>query len=206
MSSWTPRRFPAFWALLLGVLVALSTIWLVAGRGRGVRGSADRGDASLLVSSDDTLSLARMPGLPADPSAEPVPASEDTVPDPALYASWTTYADAVRQSQADGKPVLLSFGAAWSEPAAALGREVFDDAAAGITVRAAVIPVAIRDRVREDGDNPAQIASLERRYTIETFPTLVVFSPATGHIRRLQGYPGLAETLRWIIEAADAVR
>jgi hypothetical protein len=206
MSAWTPRQYPAFWALLLGVPVALLLIWFVTGRGRGERGSVDRSGESLLVSSRDSVSLARMPEPPADPPIEPAAASEDTVPDPALYASWTTYEVAVGQSRTDGKPVLLSFAAAWSEPAAQLGREVFDDAAAGITVRAAVIPVAILDRVREDGENPAETAALEQRYTVETFPTLVVFSPATGHVRRLQGYPGLAATLRWITDAAEAVK
>ena len=206
MISWTPRRAPAFWGLLLFVTVSLFLIWFVTSRARRERSSADRWDESLLVRADDSVSLARMPALPGEAAIEPAVASDDTVPDPALYAAWTTYADAVSRSRADGKPVLLSFAAAWSEPAALLGREVFDDAAAGITVRAAVIPVAIRDRLREDGENPAEIARLEQRFTVDAFPTLVVFSPATGRVRRLRGYPGLAETLRWITEAAEAVR
>ena len=206
MSAWTPRQYPAFWALLLGVPVALLLIWFFTGRARREWSSVDRWGESLLVSGDDSVSLARMPVLPGAPGVEASAAMDDTVPDPLIYASWTTYADAVRQSRADGKPVLLSFAAAWSEPAAQLRREVFDDVAAGITVRAAVIPVAIRDRLREDGANPADIAELEQRFTVEVFPTLVVFSPVTGHVRRLQGYSGLAGTLRWITEAADAVR
>lgn len=206
MSLWTPRRYPAFWALLLGVPVALLLIWFFAGRARRERSSVDRWGESLLVSGADSVSLARMPARPGAPAIEPAATSDDTVPDPALYAAWTTYAEAVRQSRTDGKPVLLSFAATWSEPATQLRREVFDDAAAGITVRAAVIPVAIRDRLREDGENPAEIAELEQRFTIEVFPTLVVFSPATGHVRRLRDYPGSAETLRWITESAEAVR
>ena len=206
MFQWTPRRYPAFWALLIFVPVALLVIWFLTLRARRERSSADRWDESLLVSADDSVSLARMPASPGDPAGEPAAASADTVPDPALYASWTTFADAVSRSRTDGKPVLLSFAAAWSEPATQLGHEVFDDAAAGITVRAAVIPVAIRDRLREDGENPAEIARLEQRFTVDAFPTLVVFSPASGRVRRLAGYPGPAETLRWITDAAEAVK
>ena len=206
MPSRPPHRDPAFRALVLGASAALLLIGFSAGLARRARNSADLWDESLLVCGEDSVSVARMPAPPGDPAVEPAAASDDTVPDPALYAAWTTYADAVRQSRADGKPVLLSFAAAWSEPATQLRREVFDDVAAGITVRAAVIPVAICDRVREDGENPADIGKLEQRFKVDAFPTLVVFSPTSGQVRRLPGYPGLAQTLRWITESAEAVR
>jgi thiol:disulfide interchange protein len=202
---WTPRQYPAFWALLVGVPVALLLLWFVTARTRHGGEGVDLWGESLLAAGSDSVTLARMGAAGDDAAPAPVAAAVDTAPDPALYASWTTYAEAVRQSRADGKPVLLSFAADWSEQAQQLRSEVFDDAAAGITVRASVIPVALHDRLREDGENSDDLAQLEQRYTIEVFPTLIVFSPATGHMRRLQGYPGLAATLRWVSDAASAV-
>lgn len=208
MPSFDPRRLSPWWALLL-LPAALPIPWIVASLPRPERASVDRWGESLLAPSATratTVEPSPIPALLADSLAESSAADADTVPDPAVYSSWTTYEDAVRQSGGEGKAVLLSFNADWSEPGRLLKHEVFDDAAAGITVRAAVIPVAIFDRVREDGENTPEIAELERRFTVEVFPTLVVFSPATGHTRRLQGYTSSAETLRWIIEAATAVR
>jgi thiol-disulfide isomerase/thioredoxin len=123
-----------------------------------------------------------------------------------VYSEWTTFDDAVRQSRDNGKPVLLDFNAEWCGPCQMLRREVFENAAAGTTVKAAVIPVSLVDRIREKGENPAALEQLQRRFDVQAFPTLVVLAPATGHFARRVGYPGDAETLRWITETADHLR
>jgi thiol-disulfide isomerase/thioredoxin len=202
------------WTLTL--LVAAALVGLFAGHmpGRAPGGGLQRatqpvrprgaGGTGRPGSPGDSVSLAAISpaGVGQNPESEATPPID---PSP-LYSEWTTYADAVRRSKESGKPVLLDFNAAWSEPCQAQAHEVFDTLAAGYTVRAAVIPVSITDRAREDDGNPAAVADLERRYRVETFPTLVVFSPATGRSRRAEGYNSAGESLRWITEAADAVR
>ena len=85
-------------------------------------------------------------------------------------------------------------------------QQVFDDWTRGRMVRSAVIPVSIVDRRREEGRNPSEIESLQQRFEVDAFPTLVVFSPQTGRGMRTKGYGGADETVSWITEAAKAVR
>jgi thiol:disulfide interchange protein len=123
-----------------------------------------------------------------------------------VVSSWTTYDAAVAESRENGKPVMLDFNADWCPPCQMLKRQVFEDGALGRAVQTAVIPVSVVDRRREDGENSRQIDDLQRRYAIDAFPTLVVFSPATGRSVSMRGFAGADRTLDWIRQAADQVR
>jgi len=180
-------------AVVILALGALGLGWLAGGM------PVPNGPTAEPASSAAVGSSARATPIEAGGSAPPATESE-------LYSEWTTYDDAVRRSQATGKPVMLDFNAEWCGPCQLLRREVFENAAAGTTVKAAVIPVSIVDRRRENGENPEPVAALERRYEVEAFPTLVVFSPASGRAVRQVGYAGDAETLRWITETAAELR
>jgi thioredoxin-related protein len=57
-------------------------------------------------------------------------------------------------------------------------------------VNRAVVAVKVIDRKQEDGVNPSDVAMLQRRYSVNAFPTLIV-ADANGTERgRMEGYRG----------------
>lgn len=136
---------------------------------------------------------------PSPPPARPEPPKAE-------LSSWTSYDNALAESRRNGKPILIDFNAAWCGPCQALRREVFENGQLGHEVQTAVIPVSIVDRQREDGSNPSDIEELQQRYGVDAFPTLVIFSPATGRVEKTRGYGDPERTLTWITSAANSVR
>jgi len=138
------------------------------------------------------------------------PAARQTEPetarDPVPLSQWTTMDGALEESRRNGKPVFIDFSADWCGPCQRLKHEVFEDGTRAATLQHAVIPVSIVDQRRETGSNPPEIEALQQRYQVEAFPTLVVFSPATGRVMTTRGFRGADATLAWITEAARSVR
>jgi thiol-disulfide isomerase/thioredoxin len=141
-------------------------------------------------------------------TTEPPPPAVERTPEAETHesSSWTTMDGALEESRRNGKPVFIDFSADWCGPCQRLKHEVFEDGARAATLQGAVIPVSIVDQRRETGANPPEIEDLQQRYHVEAFPTLVVFSPATGRMVTTRGFRGADATLAWITEAAKSVR
>jgi len=145
---------------------------------------------------------------PPAPGEAPPPAETRAKDEPASDqpSNWTSFNAAMEESQRTGKPVLMDFNAEWCPPCQRLKREVFDDWSLGPAVQVAVIPVSIVDRVREEGRNTDEVQDLQRRYSVDAFPTLVVTSARTGRSVQTRGYGGPQATMGWISQAVKSVR
>lgn len=110
-----------------------------------------------------------------------------TMPD---MVRWQPIEGAEAAAHAQGKPVLYDFTADWCAPCLVMQREVFADPAEAAEIERLFVPVRVLDRQREEGRNPAAVDSLQRRYGVSSFPTLVVVPPAGGEPVNLVGYPG----------------
>lgn len=181
--------------LLLGLLSLAGCGGKATGRDAATAENASAGSELLLDAPEPESS---------EPAGDSPVEGVQTDPD-AIYSTWTTFSQATRESRANGKPVLLAFNAEWASDGQSLQREVFDHAAAGLTVKAAVIPVLVLDRSREDGHNSPEVEGLIQQFRVDSYPTLILFSPASGRAAKQTGYRGADETLRWITESATVV-
>lgn len=194
------RRGPSLAWLLLILPAGLAVGWLV-------------GEMPVpALEPAATPRLDRAAPAAAGPEASPVatsgqaPTREPERQAPAEISQWTTLDNAIAESQRNGKPVMIDFNAEWCGPCRMMKQGVFDDWANGQAVQSVVIPVSIVDRAREEGSNPPEIESLQQRYQVDAFPTLVVFSPASGRMEKTRGYGGAERTVKWITAAARAVK
>lgn len=143
------------------------------------------------------------PTSSAAPESIAAPTSSAEPLDESLFSPWMSFEDALAASRVNGRPVLLVFEAEADGPSRELQRRVFDDAASGITVRSAVIPVALEHHIASEPD-PA-VERLERRFGVVTYPTLVLYAPSTGRTFKRPGWSGASATLRWIIDSAASL-
>ena len=186
----------ALWALLL-LPAGIGVGWLV--------GQIPEPSLPDAPPPSRTAATAGIPRPASAPVADAVRAAET----PAAgneRSSWTSLENAVAESSRNGKPILIDFSADWCGPCRRLKQEVFDDGDRARAVEEAVVPVSIVDRAREYGRNPDAIENLQRQYGVDAFPTLVVYSPATGLVMKTRGYGDADQTVEWITQAARSVR
>ena len=106
--------------------------------------------------------------------------------------------NAVSAARDAGRPILYDFTAAWCGPCHRLDSEGWSDAQVAALVNRSYLAARVIDREREDGKNSPAIAELERRYSVNAFPTLVVAAADGRLIARLQGYAGREQLLRFL--------
>ena len=108
---------------------------------------------------------------------------------------WLQPAEAAQASSMHRRPILYDFTAEWCPPCKRLEREVFANRQEASQIGTMFIPAKVLDRQREEGRNPALVDTLQQRYRIEGFPTLVAVTPDGKEVGRLSGFHGRAATM-----------
>jgi thiol:disulfide interchange protein len=94
------------------------------------------------------------------------------------------------------RAVLYDFTADWCVPCQVMQREVFADPEAAREIERAFLPVRVLDRMREEGRNTAAVDSLQQRFRVNSFPTLVVVPARGGDPIVIVGYEGKSSTIQ----------
>jgi thiol:disulfide interchange protein len=110
--------------------------------------------------------------------------------------SWQPIEGAEARAGREHRPVLYDFTAEWCVPCQTLQREVFGDPQAAREIERGFVPVRVLDRAREEGHNSPVVDSLQRRFDVRAFPTLVIVPAGGGAPTVLSGYEGKRQTLQ----------
>ncbi len=126
-----------------------------------------------------------------------------TVPD---FVEWHSPEGARKRDLKSGKPTLYFFTADWCGPCASLRREVFGQESSGRRISEAFYAVLVVDRQAEEGKNSEETSALQKRYSVESFPTLVAVPVDGGSPMMIRGYSGKFKSLEWLREAEGGLR
>jgi thioredoxin-related protein len=119
-------------------------------------------------------------------------------------AEWLhDYEQALSWAAEQNRPVLLNFtGSDWCPPCMRLKSEVFDDAIFARYASAGLVLVELDypRSVEQSDELIEQNQSLQQRYRIEGFPTLIVLDSEGKELRRHVGYMpgGTRAFVRWL--------
>lgn len=114
---------------------------------------------------------------------------------------WVPAEAAAAAAATASRPVLYDFTAAWCMPCHRLDSEGWSDGAIASKVNEGFVSARVVDREREDGRNTPPIEELQRRFSVNAFPTLIVADASGREIARMEGYGGKDQLAQFLENA-----
>jgi thiol:disulfide interchange protein len=125
------------------------------------------------------------------------------------YASpvnWTALDQFDPKSNTEQKPVIYEFCADWCEPCKRMDSSVFTNKEIAALIMKRFVAIKVRDRLKEDGRNTEIISSLEKKYHVFAFPTLVVVGSNGEAVATLVGSASALSTVHFLSRSVRAAR
>jgi thiol:disulfide interchange protein len=118
--------------------------------------------------------------------------------EPWSLVAWVPLEQAQALSRERHLPILYYFSADWCSPCTVMERDVFnnDYAARGINTR--YIPVKLKDRREEEGENKPEVQALIKEHGAYAFPFFAIVGPDGKAQRSTRGYNGYTGTLQFL--------
>ena len=110
--------------------------------------------------------------------------------EPPERMTWLPIEQGLDAARATGMPVMIDFTAEWCAPCHKLDAEVFGDPELAAEINRRFITLRVTDRQQEDGRNAPDVDALQRRYSVNGFPTVVFADPDGNELARMEGFGG----------------
>lgn len=103
---------------------------------------------------------------------------------------WVSAIDAPARAATTNRPILYDFTADWCAPCHLLDEQVYGDPVLARMINDGFVPVRVLDRRQEDGANPPEVTELQNRYSVESFPSVVIADAQGVELRTMKGFSG----------------
>lgn len=114
---------------------------------------------------------------------------------------WVPLEQSEALAKAQQKPILYDFTAEWCAPCHQLDDAVFRNERLAALINERFIAVRVVDRQQEEGMNDPLVTSIQQRYSVRAFPTVVIAVAGGDALQRMEGFGG-AERFEQMMERA----